>query len=313
MKGLELSRRYYETYGLPMIQEQFPGLINKIAIGLTGSGSECYGYDDEISQDHDFEPGFCIFLPGTDVVDEKTEFDLMRAYNKLPSEFEGYHKSIMNPVGGNRHGVFRAADYYMEKAGTDDGLLTAQQWLRTPDYVFAEAVNGEIFRDDYGLVTKIRNNLKDVPEDILKKRIAGNLVIMAQSGQYNYQRCLKRNDTGAAQLALHEFVNAAIKCAFLLNGRFAPYYKWCFRGLRDLPSLSELAEFLEYMINAGNSEDEVRVKSDMINTVAELINDELLRKGYVSARNSDLEKQAYSVNNTIVDNDIRNLDIMIAV
>ena len=313
MKGLELSRRYYEKCGLPMIKEQFPELLDKLAIGLTGSGSECYGYDDEISQDHDFEPGFCVFLPGIDVVDEKTEFDLMRAYNKLPSEFEGYHKSILNPVGGNRHGVFRAKEYYLEKTGTDDGLLTAQQWLITPDYVLAEAVNGEIFYDGYGLVTEIRNNLKAIPEDILKKRIAGNLVIMAQSGQYNYSRCLKRGDNGAAQMALHEFVNAAIKCAFLLNDKFSPYYKWCFRGLRELERLSVLAEILEYLINNGNSEAEAAAKSDMIYTVAELFNDEIIRKGYVTARNNDLEKLAYSVNNTIKDNDIRNLDIMIAV
>ena len=313
MKGLELSRRYYETYGLPMIKEQFPYLMDKVAVGLTGSGSECYGYDDEISQDHDFEPGFCIFLPGSDAVSEKTEFDLMRAYNKLPSEFEGFHKSILSPVGGNRHGVFRAADFYNEKVGTDDGLLTATQWLTIPDYVLAEAVNGEIFYDGYGLVTSIRNNLKAVPTDILKKRIAGNLVIMAQSGQYNYPRCLKRNDRAAAQLAVNEFVNAAIKCAFLLNERFAPYYKWSFRALRELPRLSVLADVLEVLLNSGNYENEIALKSDMIKTAVGLINDELIRKGYVSIENSDLDKQAYAINNTIKDNDIRNLDIMISV
>ena len=63
MKGLDLARAFYEEYGLPMLEEQFSDVLDKIAIGLTGSGSECYGYDDEISQDHDFEPGFCIFLP----------------------------------------------------------------------------------------------------------------------------------------------------------------------------------------------------------------------------------------------------------
>ena len=64
MKGLELSRAYFEEYGLPMLREQFPDWVGRIAAGLIGSGSECFGFDDAISQDHDFEAGFCLFLPG---------------------------------------------------------------------------------------------------------------------------------------------------------------------------------------------------------------------------------------------------------
>ena len=45
MKGLELSKRFYETYGAPMLSEKFPELEDKLAIGLVGDGSECFGYD----------------------------------------------------------------------------------------------------------------------------------------------------------------------------------------------------------------------------------------------------------------------------
>ena len=78
MKGLELSERFYEEFGAPMLQKQFPALASLIAVGLAGSGSECFGYDDELSQDHDFEPGFCLFLPGEDVVDRRAAFLLER-------------------------------------------------------------------------------------------------------------------------------------------------------------------------------------------------------------------------------------------
>ena len=63
MQGLEFSERFYRTYGEPMLLEKFPDVIGLLAIGLAGSGSECFGYDDALSQDHDFEPGFCLFLP----------------------------------------------------------------------------------------------------------------------------------------------------------------------------------------------------------------------------------------------------------
>lgn len=43
VKGLEISKAYYEEFGVPMIKEQFPELEPKIAVGLIGSGSECFG------------------------------------------------------------------------------------------------------------------------------------------------------------------------------------------------------------------------------------------------------------------------------
>ena len=56
MNGMEISRAYYEAFGKPMLEE-FPGILPYAAAGLLGSGSECLGFDDEVSRDHDFEPG----------------------------------------------------------------------------------------------------------------------------------------------------------------------------------------------------------------------------------------------------------------
>ena len=73
MKGLELCEKFYEEHGEQMLR-QFPDLLPYLAVGVIGSGSECLGYDDDISQDHDFEPGFCIFLPGEDLVSVQDAF-----------------------------------------------------------------------------------------------------------------------------------------------------------------------------------------------------------------------------------------------
>ena len=139
------NRRFYEEYVAELIHEKFGGYENRIAVGIAGEGSDCFGYDDGISQDHDFEPGFCILLPGEDVVDRKTAFQLERAYAKLPKNFGGFPRSVMQPVGGARHGVLRTADVFMDKTGTPDGCLTQSQWLSIPENSLAEAVNGEIF------------------------------------------------------------------------------------------------------------------------------------------------------------------------
>ncbi len=309
MKGLELSRRYFEAYGRKMLEEDFPDLLPHCAAGLFGSGSECYGYDDELSQDHDFEPGFCIFLPKG--IDERRLFQLERAYAKLPKEFEGYHRPLIAPVGGSRHGVFILEDYFEERIGTDDGYLTLSQWFSLPENALAEMVNGEVFLDNEGKLTEIRSRLARMPEDIRKKKIAGNLLLMNQSGQYNYPRIMKRKDEGAAQLCVIEFTQAALRSLFLLNRRYIPYYKWTFRALEELPVLSSLKEKLVYLLNTGNADSGRKIS--VMDEVMKKISEECLSQGLIGHDDEDLEKLAYQVNDTIREGEIRNLHILAGV
>ncbi len=310
MKGLELSKKYYEEYGQAMLHEMFGEYEHLIAVGLVGSGSDCYGYDDEISHDHDFEPGFCLFLPDENIIDNKVFFNLERAYSKLPNEFHGYKRSRVKPVGGSRNGVFRTKDFYNKKIGSPDGELTNEQWLTIPDFALAEATNGEIFRDDSGEFTKIRNRLKEMPRDVKLKKLAGNLLIMAQSGQYNYPRILKRGETAAAQLALFEFSNAAMKSFFLLNNKYMPYYKWQFKALREIDGGEAMADSLEFLISTDNGAENADIKAVVINSVAEDIISLLQQQGITKATCNDLEKHAYSVNDLIGDISLRNSNIL---
>ena len=309
MNGLDLSRAFYAEYGAPMLREQFPEVEKLAAVGLVGSGSECLGFDDEVSRDHDFEPGFCLLLPDEDRVDRRTAFLLERAYAKLPKEFMGFRRSGVAPVGGARHGVLRAADFFAEKVGAPDGVLTVDQWLKLPQQSLLEATGGEIFRDDLGEVSAIRAALSRMPEDVRKKRLAGHLLLMAQAGQYNYLRCLKHGEPAAGQLAVNEFVKSCMEVVFLLNRAYAPYYKWSFRALRRLPKLALTAETLEYLLTTGNDADMAESKYDMIESTAADIIDELQNQGLTKAICGDLEKHAYSVNDGIEDGDVRNLNI----
>ena len=313
MNGLELSRAFYEQYGAPMLHEQFPETERLVAVGLMGSGSETLGFDDEVSRDHDFEPGFCLLLPDEGVVDRRTAFLLERAYAKLPKEFMGFKRSAVAPVGGARHGVLRTADFFTEKVGAPDGVLTVDQWLKIPQQALLEATGGQLFRDDLGEVTAIRAALSHMPEDVRKKRLSGHLLLMAQAGQYNYLRCLKHGEPAAAQLAVNEFVKSCIEVVFLLNRAYAPYYKWSFRALRRLPKLSLTAETLEYLLTTGNDPELAESKYDMIESTAADVIDELQNQGLTKAICGDLEKHAYSVNDGIEDGDVRNLNILYTV
>ncbi|MBQ7500193.1 MAG: DUF4037 domain-containing protein [Clostridia bacterium] len=296
-----------------MLIEKFHDVFGKLAVGLVGSGSECYGFDDEISRDHDFEPGFCIFIPDESEIDRRKEFLLERAYDSLPKEYLGLKRSLISPVGGSRHGVKRISDFYFEKTGSADGELTADEWFRLPEYALFEATNGEVFVDGYGLFTAIRGKLSRYPEDVFLKKLAGNILLMAQSGQYNYPRCVRHCEPGAAQFAVFEFVKSCMQAVFLLNKRYMPYYKWSFRAMKELPVFSELSGKLEYLIGTPNDGGLPEKKSEIIESISSAIIAYLVSSGLSGVSSDDLERHAYSVNDRITDPNIRNLHILYAV
>ena len=184
IKGLELSRRFYEEFGEPMIHERFPGYEDRITTGLVGRGSQCYGFDDELSTDHDFGPDFCLWLDD-DVYDEIGD-DLQKAYNDLPDEFMGYKRVTVLPPDGRRVGVIRTKEFYCRILDIGQDLLEAFVEGSSHDtaYVFFASVreenlsgctNGEVFREGTGDFVRIRNKLSYYPDTIWKRRIAEEL------------------------------------------------------------------------------------------------------------------------------------------
>ena len=310
MRGIDIARAYWEQYGLPMLREEFPGLLPLAAAGLTGPGSECFGFDDELSRDHDFEPGFCLFIPGEDTVDRRTAFLLERAYAKLPKTFMGLQRGLIPPAGGPRRGVLRTGEYFAEKLGAPDGILTLGQWMSLPEHALAEAVNGALFYDGSGEVTTIRDRLRRYPLDVRRKKLAGNMMLMAQSGLYNYARCLGHGEAGAAQLAVIDFADRAMAAVFLLNETYRPFYKWRFRAMRSLPRLSLLAELLEYLVTTGNAPDIASEKQRVMEDIARDVIAEAVEQGLSRTDSDSLEAHARFINDAIPDPALRNADVL---
>lgn len=309
MKGLLLSKQFYVTYGKDMIESCFPQLAHRIAVGLAGEGSECLGFDDELSTDHDFEPAFCLWLTEQD--ERQYGMELARAYRQLPKEFGGFSRERLAPVGGSRHGVMSIAAFYTRFLGLSHAPNSYEQWLYIPSPSLGCACNGEVFRDDLGEFSAIRQVLlQGYPEDIRRKKLAGHAVMMAQAGLYNYARCVKRGETGAAQLAVFEFVRHAMSTVYLLNQTYEPFYKWAYRGLRELPLLSFLEPSLVALTELGNTEAEATAKRESMEEIAALCIAEYRRQGLTNSENDDLERQAYAIVNGIADPQLRNRHIM---
>ena len=249
ISGLELSKCYYETYGKAMLKEQFPEYADRVAAGLVGHGSECLGFDDMWSKDHDFGPGFCLWLTEKDY--EKVGQKMQEAYEALPKAFMGYPARNTSKRGGGRVGVLSIPEFYEEFTGNG-------AWSEMEDEKLAMAVNGEMFDDPLGEFSAIREQLQNgMPFAVWKRRLANAVALTAQAGQYNYGRCKKRNDIVAANLALDEFVREGMRTAYLLNRRYMPYYKWAWRGLENLERLSELKPLFEQVLSSEGERESV--------------------------------------------------------
>ena len=91
MKGLELCEKYYREAAREELWQHFPDVMPRAAAGLAGEGSECLGFDDEISRDHDFGPSFCIWLTEADYADYGAEMSAF--YRSLPGSFDGVKRA----------------------------------------------------------------------------------------------------------------------------------------------------------------------------------------------------------------------------
>ena len=239
--GLKLARAYWQEFGKPLIAERYPEYQGRIAAGLVGHGSECYGFDDELSHDHDFGPGFCLWLTDEDyaAIGERLQAD----YESLPDTFMGFgpkSQTARAQGAGRRVGVFRIGDFFESITGYRQAPPADRphEWLILDEPTLAAATNGEVFADPLGAFSKTCQGFKLMPEDVRLSLISRRLGMIAQAGQYNLPRMLQRGDGAAAWCAINEFAEAVASLVFLINtpvsAGYMPYYKWRFAALRRL-------------------------------------------------------------------------------
>ena len=257
MKGLQLSEQYFYQFGLPLFEKECRELLPLMAIGLVGDGSDCFGYDDEFSRDHDWGPAFCIWLNSGDV---KTHGERIQAlYDSLPKHFNGFDARLISSYGEDRVGVLEIESFYRRYLGPSGLPKSLKQWLILPENGLATAVNGKVFIDQAGQFSAIRKALQGYyPEDVRIKKIAARCMTAGQAGQYNYPRSTKRKEPYAAAQAEMKFIETALSLIFLLNKRYVPFYKWAHRAVKDLPVLGKYSfdAITDLMKTAGSSEKE---------------------------------------------------------
>ena len=305
---IDKNRRFYDRFVAGMIHERFPEYEDRIAVGIVGEGSDCFGYDDEISRDHDFGTGVCLWLTDEDM--SRFGRVLSIAYNELVDSAE---RSFFTERLRERRGVMTVRRFYSNilnvECDAETPFLSEEQWRTLDHSCLKTATNGEVFRDDPGVFTAFRQYLMGYyPDRIWRERLARQLHEYASAFQVNYARCMTRGDIVAAELCRAKGLASAMELFFLLKREYPPYYKWTFRALSELdaeggfaaklrelsgePLRTEAWKGTKYMPNRLNYKDRIVSLSEEIASEIEIM---LSESGLIRVRGRYLEAHVDAV------------------
>lgn len=259
MKGLEISRGYYNDIVSPIIKEYLPYLGDKYCAALLGWGSDVLGNDDELSKDHEWGPRCIIFIPETLSENKSKIYDVLNNY--IPDEYKGFTTRfkvkdwvrVPDKDGDVHIKVTTCREYLEESIGMYMPTMDID-WLGIPENKLLELTRGEVFYDGFNELTKLREFYKYYPEDVWKFRT----VYAWQSLGWNIDLIgltYKRNDILSARHCLSVTLHRVMRIIFLLNKSYSPsYFKWLHREFYKLPNLSK---------EVGSIIEELYIEKDM--------------------------------------------------
>lgn len=290
----------------------YEGLRDHMAAGLVGAGSECLGFDDEISRDHDWGPGYCVWLDPEDwrasgaVLEERYRAIAARGFAGFPPRDTSSER-----MGERRVGVFPVDGFYAWLLGSPGLPSSVDEWRRIPERALAVATNGEVFLDTSGRFTRVRKRLLAYyPNDLCLKLIAHDCLIAAQAGQYNFGRQARRGEDLAVLSCLARFSEATVHAVYALSRRYAPFYKWTPRGLSTLgPVGLAMREKLDAALAAWRAGNEEQVEGQ-IERAGHALVEALHAEGLPQSDEGFLLAQAVEVNFRIGDATLRATDLM---
>ncbi len=290
--GLDLARDFWAEEVAPRLGP----LGRVVAAGLVGEGSECFGFDDTLSRDHDWGPAVCLWLRRAD---RDAAVPIRAALAHLPSSFHGHRVRRPSLEAVHRTGLLEVEGFYRRFTGLERPPATPEEWLACPGYALAACTNGAVFADGPGAFSAHREALlAHYPEPVRRLRLAAHLEAAAQGGQYNLPRALQRSDRVAATLALAAFLRHAMAAAFLLARRYPPFSKWTHRALTELPApWPELARCLTDLARATTARETDR----RVEAAAALLAGGLVRDGIPAGQGLFLLDHAHRIRESIDD------------
>ncbi len=256
--GLRLCEFFYHEAVRPILDRRFPGLTHSAA--KLDRGSDVLGFDTPQSTDHDWGPKAVLFL-------EKPAFEGSRMAivktlaHELPYEFRGFSTHFCErdvsdghlesiDQGAISHGVnvTTVRGFFEEYVGVHpleeirplDWLLIPQQRLRT-------ITAGKVFHDGLRQLRRARDALAWYPRDVWLYLLACQWRRIDQEEPF-MARCGDVGDELGSRVVAARLVNELMKLCFLMEKRYAPYYKWFGTAFSELECAERLTPVLHAVL-----------------------------------------------------------------
>jgi len=234
---LSISHDFFFDVALPILQDNFPVIVNESACGFFGYGSECLGMDDEHSQDHHFGLRINMLTPEKLIKGKKDEI-LNKFSEELPATYQGFSLRSGH-VAGVGITPESLEGFLSRTIGIISSPKTAVDWLKIPEEDIMHVINGEVWHDPKKQFSGIRSVLQEYyPDPVWKRRIAHWCRYFSGMGLYAMKRAVLRENWVYATTAFGRTVKWALELAFLLNRTYFPYDKWLYPFFDTLPCLA---------------------------------------------------------------------------
>ena len=259
LRGIELSRRFYGELVGPWLREAFPGVRH--AAALIGYGSELLGFDDAMSQDHNWGPRVLVFVSEADF--ERSARAIVDAFTHvMPPEFGGAPIGFANrphpspasagALGDIRHGLevwTLETQLQGRLAIGPDEPRDNLGWLGLSEQRLLTVTAGAVFHDDDGRLTAARERLARFPRDVRLYKLACQWRRIAEEQAFVGRTAFVGDDLGSRVIAAR-LVRDVMRMAFLIEDRYAPYPKWFGSAFARLPCAGELTPILDRALAA---------------------------------------------------------------
>lgn len=219
------------------------------------------GYDDEVSQDHDWGPRVMLFFRSE--VPEVGE----RLNQSLPKTYAGF--PVCFPGGSHRVECLVWDQFRAGYLGIQ-GNPRAADWLHIPSQHLLTFTTGPLFFDEIG-VEQERNALGWYPDDVWRYLLACQWQRIGQE-EHLAPRAGSIGDSLGSIVITARLVRDVMRSAFLLERKYPPYPKWFGHAFSRLESARVLFPPLSEAITSSNWLDRNRAMASACEVLAEMQN-----------------------------------------